>query len=135
MEKVNRLIKGNFLNERLNQFDQLTQLISTFMSLPLENRVWPLLRGKRLILMTDDPHLATQARFMAKPLANHISKKTCLKIKGIEIKLMSMPLARADKNRSRQKASAKTAAIIESIAESIDDPELQSTLQKLANRI
>ena len=103
------------------------------MSMPLENRVWPLVKGRRLILMTDDPHLATQVRFMEKALCNHISKNTQLKISGADIKLMSMPLARSERNLSRNKMSAQTAGILSSIAESIDDEALQNALQRLAS--
>jgi len=134
MKKVNRLIQHNFLNERLHQFDQLTQLISEFMSLPLENRVWPLLRGRRLILLTDDPHLATQARFMAKPLCNHLKEQTGHTIKGIDIKLMSLPLTKNNGRLGRNKISAQTAEVISSIATSIEDQELQEVLQRLSDQ-
>jgi hypothetical protein len=131
MKKVNYLIKDNFLSKRLNQFDQLTQIIEEFMSMPLNNRVWPLLRGRRLVLMTDDPHLATQARFMQKPLCKHINAKLKLKISGVDIKVMSLPFARKDHNMSRNRASQQTTEIVESIADSIQDPELQAALKRL----
>ena len=134
MKKVNKLIQDNFLNERLHQFDQLTQLISTFMSLPLENRVWPLIRGRRLVLLTDDPHLATQARFMEKPLCNHLKEKIGHKLSGVDIKLMSMPLARNSDRLSRNKISAQSAEIIDSIATSIEDKELQDALKRLSDQ-
>ncbi|MGB1008796.1 MAG: hypothetical protein ACPGVP_03685 [Thiolinea sp.] len=132
MKKVNRLVKNNFLNERLNQFDQLTELISTFMSHPLENRVWPLIRGRRLILMTDDPQLATQARFMEKPLCKHLNQQNSLKLSGVDVKLVNMPLTRKGKRLNRNPISTDTADVISSIAESIDDKELQHALQRLS---
>lgn len=138
MRKINNVIQDNFLHERLNQFDQLTQLICNFMSLPLENRVWPIIRGRRLILMTDDPQLATQARFMQKPLCKHINDQTQIKINhkisGLDIKLMSMPLTRKGKHLGRNKISEQTSEILGSIAESIDDQELQTVLQRLAKQ-
>lgn len=133
MKKVNYLIKDNFLSKRLNQFDQLTEIIEAFLSMPLENRVWPLMRGRKLVLMTDDPHLATQARFMQKPLCKHINTKLKLKISGVDIKVMSLPLARKGQNIGRNQVGTQTTRIVESIADSIPDPELQAALKRLIN--
>lgn len=132
MKSVNGLLQNNFLHERLNQFDQLTQLISEFMSLPLENRLWPLVRGRRLILLTDDPQLATQARFMYKPLCAYIRERSEYKVSNLEVKLMSIPLQKKRHQLNRKGVSTKTAGIIHSIAESIEDQELLEALQRLA---
>lgn len=132
MKRVNGLVQNYFLHERLNQFDQLTQLISTFMALPLENRLWPLVRGRCLVLLTDDPQLATQARFMHKPLCQHISKHTELKISRLEVKLMSVPLQKKRRQLNRQTVSTETANVISSIAEGIEDQEIQEALKRLA---
>ncbi len=131
MKKVDCLIKGNFLSERLDQFDQLAGVIEAFFQLPLDNRVWPLLRGRKLILMTDDPHLATQARFMQKPLCRHINTELKLNISGVDIKIMSLPLAQKGRNIDRPRVNQQTAKIINSIADTIEDPELQSALKQL----
>ncbi|CAA6807246.1 MAG: Unknown protein [uncultured Thiotrichaceae bacterium] len=131
MKKVDYLIKGNFISQRLNQFDQLTQAIEEFVSMPLENRVWPMIRGRRLTLLTDDPHLATQARFMEKQLCKHINTKLGLRIIGVDIKVMSLPLARKRAAISRKKASPQTTEVVRSIANSIADPELQAALKRL----
>lgn len=133
MKTVNYLIKDNLISRRLNQFDQLTGIIGEFVSMPLENRAWPLIRGRRLTLLTDDPHLATQARFMEKQLCNHINKKLKLRIIGVDIKVMSLPLARGARNMHRTKVSDQTSGIVGSIADSIEDPELQNVLKRLMN--
>ena len=132
MKSVNGLMQNYFLHERLSQFDRLTQIISNFMSLPLENRLWPLVRGRRLILLTDDPQFATQARFMHKPLCQHIREHTELNVSRLEVKLMSVPLQKRRRQLNRQAISPEAAGIISSIAGSIDDQELQTALQKLA---
>ena len=132
MKSVNGLMQDYFLHERLDQFDQLTQLISTFMSLPLENRLWPLVRGRNLILLTDDPQFATQARFMDKPLRQYINEQTELKVSRLEVRLMSVPLPKKRRQLNRQHLSAQTADVISSIAESIDDQGIQESLKKLA---
>ncbi|PIE00521.1 MAG: hypothetical protein CSA79_03460 [Thiothrix nivea] len=131
MKKVDCLIKGNFLSERLDQFDQLTGVIEAFFQLPLDNRVWPLVRGRKLILMTDDPHLATQARFMQKLLCKHINTELKLNISRVDIKIMSLPLAQKSRNIDRHRVNQQTAKIINSIADTIEDPELQSALKQL----
>lgn len=133
MKKVNYLINNNLISRRLHQFDQLTGVIAEFVSMPLENRVWPLLRGRKLTLLTDDPHLATQVRFMEKQLCNHINKTLKLRIIGVDIKVMSLPLARGGRNIHRKKVSPQTSAIVGSIADSIEDPELQGVLKRLIN--
>lgn len=132
MKTVNGLMQNHFLHERLHQLDQLTELIGNFMSLPLENRLWPLVRGRRLILMTDDPHFATQVRFMHKPLLKHIREQPGLKISQLEVRLMSVPLQKKRRQLSRQRLSTETANIMSSIAEGIEDQELQQTLKRLA---
>ncbi|MEZ5536981.1 MAG: hypothetical protein R3F02_15335 [Thiolinea sp.] len=131
MKKVDYLLKDNFLSERLNQLDQLTTAIEELVSMPLTNRVWPLIHGRKLTLLTDDPHLATQARFMQKPLCKHINTKLKLKLSGVDVKVMSLPLARKNKNMSRNRVDPQTKEVVTSIADSIEDPELQTALKRL----
>ena len=131
MKKVEYLVKGNFISKRLHQLDQLTQTIEEFVSMPLENRVWPVVRGRKLTLLTDDPHLATQARFMQKQLCKHINTKLKLRIIGVDIKVMSLPLARKRGKLNRKKINLQTAEVVGSIADSIEDPELQAVLKRL----
>ncbi len=135
MKTINGLVQGYFLHERLNQFDRLTQLISAFMSLPLENRLWPLVRGRRLVLLTDDPQLATQARFMHKSLCKYVSEHTEVTVNRLEVKLMSIPLQKKRRQLNRQAISTETTDVISSIAESIEDQELQRALQQLAEKL
>lgn len=133
MKKINQLIGNNFIAERLDRIDQLTHVIEDFMSMPLENRTWPVLHRHYLVLMTDDPHFATQARFMQKTLCNHINEQLNLKIKRLDIKLMSLPLASYFKKTGRIKISPETADVLSSTAESIEDEALRETLKRLAN--
>ena len=132
MKNVNGLMRDYFLHERLSQFDQLNQLIGTFMSLTLDNRLWPLVRGRTLVLLTDDPQFATQVRFMHKSLCQYISTNTELEISRLEVKLMSVPLPKKRRHLSRQSISIETERVISSIAEGIDDQDLQETLKRLA---
>ncbi len=99
--------------------------------MPLENRVWPVIRGRKLILMTDDPHLATQARFMEKQLCKHINTRLKLRIIGVDVKVMSLPLTRKQEKIHRKKVHPQTTEVVRSIADSIEDPELQTALKQL----
>lgn len=130
MERINRLIHPE-LTERIDQFDKLTAEISRFLSLPLENRVWPILKNNQLTLLTDDPHLATQARFQQQTLSKHLSKCLNFKIRGVHIKLISLPLARFDQKINRFALSDDAANTMNNIAQGIDDIELQEAVMRL----
>jgi hypothetical protein len=132
MERINRLIQPEFA-ERLKQFDELTTEIADFLSLPLENRLWPILKNHRLTLLTDDPHLATQARFQQHTLCKHLSKRLNLKISGLNIKVIGLPFASNVQKYNRKKLSNNTAQIVHNIALGINDQELQSALHRLAD--
>lgn len=133
MKKVNQLISNPYLHERLEQLDRLTIILEQCLGLSLENRVWPLLRKRRLILLTDDPHFATQARFMQKALCKHLDDQLHLKISAVDIKLLSLPLASNNQNSTRNQISNKTREILDSIADSIGDETLSASLKRVAS--
>ena len=134
MEKISNLINTN-LAGRLHQLDGLSTEVMQFFSISGENRLWPLLRHGRLTLMTDDPHLATQIRFQQNTLCKHLSKRLNLKISGLNIRLISLPLASFEQKKNRLKLSDDAAQVMRSIASSIDDPELQLTMMRLTTTI
>lgn len=130
MERINRLIHPE-LAERVDQFDKLTLEIEQFLSLPLENRVWPILKNHRLTLLTDDPHLATQVRFQQHTLSKHLSKRLKLQITGLHIKLISLPLASFEQKNGRFTLSGDAALVMNNIAQGIEDRELQEAVKHL----
>lgn len=131
MEKIGNFIKTE-LAERLDQIDQLVRLLEKYMALPLENRVWPLLHNRRMVLLTDDPHFATQARFMQKALCKHVNNELNLKLSGLDIKVISLPLASFGRKINRPLIKEETAATLRSIASQIEDEELGAALMSLA---
>lgn len=131
MKKINQLISGG-LNETLHQLDALTGLIAHFFSVPAENRFWPLLKNQRITLLTDDPHFATQARFQQHLLCKHLSKCLNSKIRSVDIKVISLPLASFDEKTGSFRCSGNTANILQSIAQGIEDKELRLAIQRLA---
>ncbi|MEZ5449724.1 MAG: DciA family protein [Thiolinea sp.] len=126
MKKVNRLIANPFITERLDQIDQVTRCLENFLGLPLNNRVWPLLRRSQLVLMTDDPHLATQARFLQRALCKHLNQQLSLNVSGLDIKLVGLPLTRNSKKLRRVKHDGRNSGYPDSIAASIEDQDSRS---------
>lgn len=120
MEKINHLINKDIM-EQLVRLDSLAERVTQFLNIPSEIRLWPFLKHQRVTLLTDDPHLATQARFQQNQLCKHLS--TCLhtKIRGVDIKVISLPVARLEQRISGYTLSMPTAHIMRSIAQGIED--------------
>lgn len=131
MKKINYFINGG-LSERLDQLDKLSYLISKHTNMRLDNRIWPMVRNRRLIVLTDDPHFATQARFTQKTLCNHLNKELSLKLNGVDIKLIAMPLASFGRKTYREPMSEQTIETLASIAQQINDEGLRQALVRVA---
>lgn len=131
MRKINYFINDG-LSERLDQLDKLSYLISQHTNMCLDNRIWPMVRNRRLLVLTDDPHFATQARFTQKTLCHHLNKELSLKLNGIDIKLIAMPLARFGQKTSRAQMSEQTIETLTSIAQQINDEDLRQALVRVA---
>ena len=131
MKKINRLIQRD-LTDRLQRTDAVITLIEQFLNIPLENRLWLTLKNQRLTLLTDDAHLATHLRFQHITLCRYINKHLDVKIRAVDIKVISLPLARFEQKTSGFSFSHDAANVICSIAQSIDDPELREAVVQLA---
>ena len=131
MRKINRLINTN-IAERLERVDELTQTIGEFLSLTVYDRIWPILKHSRLTLLTEDPHLATQIRFQQHALSKHLSKRLNLKISALNVKLISLPFASIMQKNNGYQLSPKAASVMQSIAQGINDKELQHAVMQLA---
>lgn len=131
MRKINGFLYAG-LNERLHRLDELTHQIGICLEAPTQNRVWPLIKQRRLILMTDDPHIATHARFMKKQLCKHLNQQLNLRLNAVDIKVLTLPLASFGKKTSRKQITGNTGETLESIAAGIDDPELAQALLGLS---
>lgn len=131
MRKINYFINDG-LSERLDQLDKLSYLISQHTQMRLENRIWPIIRNRRLLVLTDDPHFATQARFTQKTLCHHLNKELSLKLNGVDIKVIAMPLASFGRKSSRVPMSEQTIETLASIAQQIQDESLRQALVRLA---
>jgi hypothetical protein len=130
MEKINHLINRD-ITERLEQLDELTAEVGNFLALPVTGRVWPVLKNQRLTLFTDDSHLATQIRFQQQLLGKHLSKRLNLKISGVNIKLISFPLASKVRKNNRFCMSSQAVLVMQGIAGSMEDKELRQAILNL----
>lgn len=136
MKKINGLINTG-IAERLEQLDELTREVGTFLSIPAENRLWPILKHHRLTLLTDDPNLALQVRFQQHMLGKHLNKRLNLKIRALNIKLISLPFASFVQKNNGFQMSDTAAQVVRSIAHGIHDQTLQDSILRLiatANR-
>lgn len=131
MRKLNHFINDS-LSERLDQLDKLSYLISQHANMRLENRIWPMIRNRRLLVLTDDPHFATQARFTQKTLCHHLNKELNLKLNGVDIKLIAIPLASFGRKSNRVPMSEQTIETLASIAQQIQDEGLRQALVRVA---
>lgn len=131
MKKINSFINPT-IQKQLTQLDKLTTLVNQFFSISMDYRVWPLIKHQRLLLLTDDPHLATQARFQQTALCKHLSKCLDTTIRGLDIKLISLPLASFEQKKDRFQLSTDAAKIVGSIAQGIDDEDLKATILRLS---
>lgn len=131
MRKINYFINDG-LSERLDQLDKLSYLISQYTNMPLENRIWPMIRNRRLLVLTDDPHFATQARFTQKTLCTYLNKELSLKLSGVDVKLIAIPLASFGRKANRTPMSTQTIETLASIAQQISDEGLRQALVRVA---
>ncbi|MFZ1343135.1 hypothetical protein [Thiothrix eikelboomii] len=131
MRKINYFINDG-LSERLDQLDKLSDLISQHTHMCLDNRIWPMIRNRRLLVLTDDPHFATQARFTQKTLCHHLNKALNIKLNGVDIKLIAMPLASFGRKTNRTPMSEQTIETLASIAQQITDEGLRQALVRVA---
>ncbi len=131
MKKINLFINST-IQEKLNNLDKLTTLIYQFFSISTDYHLWPFIKNHRLIVLTDDPHFATQVRFQQTALCKHLSKCLDTTIRGLDIKLISLPLASFEQKKSSFQLSAHSAHIVSSIAQGIDDEQLKQAILRLS---
>ena len=123
------------LTERLVQIDQVAECIQQLLNIPDQNRIWPIIQRRNLLLMTDDAVIATQVRFMQKFLCKQLNQQLNINISTIEIKLLSLPLHPPARIIKRSKISRQTLDIMKSIASDITDKDLSIALCRLADAI
>lgn len=132
MEKLQHLLAQAGLIDALQQVEKLSTLLESCLGFCIQDRAWPLIRKRRLVILTDDPHLATQARFSQKVLLKHFNEQLKLQLVGVDIKLVSLGFPKVGKPLSRLPIQAETAQTLMSVAEDINDEELRQSLHNLA---
>jgi len=132
MNKVKKFVDGN-LAERLKHVDNLSQAVYKALSLPMKNHnIWAVMEMSQLTIMTDDSILATQLRLEQQRISYYFKQQLNIAIGKITIK-MTMPPPRPPKKKKRSsKITAKNAKIMISIAQDIEDKELQEQVIRIA---
>ncbi len=134
MNKVKKFVDGN-LAERLKHVDNLSQSVYKALSLPMENHnIWAVMEMSQLTLLTDDSILATQLRLEQQRIIYYFQQQLNIAIRKITIK-MTMPAPRPPRKKKRsRKIATKNAKIMISIAQDIQDKELQEQVIHMAKK-
>jgi hypothetical protein len=136
MEKINTFINTE-ITKGLQQLDELVLEIAQFIRLDIAERIWPIVKQQRLLLLTDDPHLATHLRFQQHSLQQYLSQHLNYRLNAVHIKLISLPLARPKPKITTFYVTDNTANSLLSSAQGIEDKELRESFKRLirtANR-
>lgn len=131
--KTPETLLNDRLSRRLSQLDTMAETIRHFLSIPNSSRVWPLIRRRRLVLLTDDVMLATQIRYQQQALCQHLNQTFNLTLTAVDIKLTSLPMASNEQKKGRTRAAPQTIDIMKSIASDIEDKELREAIHRLAD--
>lgn len=132
MEKISRWVHKATITDTLVQVDQLAALIERHVGVQVRDRIWPLIRQRRLVLLTDDPYLATQARFLQKTLCKQLNAELKLNLVGVDVKIVSLPMTRHARKITRLPIKPQVAQTLAYIAHSINDEDLKQSLLGVA---
>jgi hypothetical protein len=134
MNKVKKFVDGN-LAERLKHVDNLSQAVYKALSLPMENHnIWAVMEMSQLTLLTDDSILATQLRLEQQRIIDYFQQQLNITI-GKTIIRMTMPAPSPPRTKKRRhKITAKSAKTMISIAQDIEDKELQEQVICMAKK-
>lgn len=132
MEKLSRWVRKATITDTLAQLEHLAALIEQQVGVQVRGRIWPLIRQRRLVILTDDPYLATQARFLQKTLCKQLNAELKLNLMGIDVKVVNLPTTRQGRKITRLPVQPQVAQTLAYIAESINDEGLKQSLLGVA---
>ncbi len=134
MNKVKKFVDGN-LAERLRHVDNLSQAVYKALSLPKENHnIWAVMEMSQLTLLTDDSILATQLRLEQQRIISYFQQQLNITIGKITIRMTMPAPSPPRKKKQSRKITAKSAKIMISIAQEIEDKELQEQIISIAKK-
>lgn len=135
MKKIDNLINTNFKNT-VHVSENLANTAAHFLKLgQADLHLWCILRNHQLTLLTDDTHLAARARLQTHPLRNYMNKQLNLQISKVDVKVIGLPLASFDEKKYRYQCSGHAAAVMGSIAQTIEDEGIRTALLSLARTL
>ncbi|WP_020394256.1 DciA family protein [Thiolinea disciformis] len=132
MEKLSRWVRKAPIIDTLAQLEHLAALIEQQVGVQVRDRIWPLIRQRRLVILTDDPYLATQARFLQKTLCKQLNAELKLNLMGIDVKVVNLPTTRQSRKITRLPVQPQVVQTLAYIAESINDEGLKQSLLGVA---
>ena len=93
-------------------------------------------RDNTLIIIVDSAAWATRLRFLTPQLVKQFSRDDSVTVNKLEVRIQPQnePVSNPPPGRSPARLSAENAALITSLARSVDDEKLSRALQRLAGR-
>lgn len=129
----------NLVNSQLTQsieiYDRLSDKIYELMHLNKQkHNVWAVVKQQQLTILTDNPYLGTQLRYQQQTICDELNKYFLLELKKTKVKIVPPRVERKKDDEKRFEISQKASAILETIANDIDDDELKESLLQLAKK-
>jgi hypothetical protein len=141
MKTLNRTISSgkslNSLREKLKSQEDLLERIRTLLTPPLHDHcVWSVLNKGELILFTDSPAWASRLRYLSSNLQQQLRREG-LSIRRVLVKVSLSNKEYLQKSGARNlrranPISQSNAQLLRSIAQTVDDPSLKASLERLS---
>jgi hypothetical protein len=137
--RINKLLKSGAQSRLLARARLLAQLdaqVQALLAPPLQQHCRVLaLREPVLVLAADSPVWAARLRFHAPHLVRQISLPQSMRLRSIRVRVRPPePSATTTPRRPAPRLGQRGAAAMQQAAENISDPELKTSLLKLASR-
>lgn len=134
MNKLKKFVDGN-LAERLRHVDNLSQEVYKALSLVTDkHNIWAVNNMHNLTLLTDNSILATRLRLEQHKIIAHFKQVLNIAIGDITIKIIMPKPKPAKKIRRSNKIGSESAKSMLTIAQDIEDKELQAQLMRIATQ-
>jgi hypothetical protein len=132
--KNKRLLSGQVM-DHVQKLQKMDKILSKILPSPLNQHCRTAnLREKTIVLATDSPSWKSNLRFLAPTLLRELNQQLPVTLEKIEILVESRHSTKKPVNRRKAQLSKKSAELIRSTADSMDDPQLKKALLDLSRR-
>jgi len=97
-----------------------------------KHNVWVVTKQQQLTLMTDNPYLGTQLRYQQDAICQALNRQFLMQLKTSKVKIIPPSDKQTKKAGDLFPMGEKASAVLNSIANEIEDTELKESLLKLA---